>query len=240
MAGSLQETKASLTSLNELQSPDKHNLQTLCTNVFHVILSFIIVFCFFCLENLLPRNKDGNPLQKFNHNRTWFWYPDRWASKSTSKQHTHTQNLIIQTFKSSHACFKSSQSNSSSSPFEQFYEHKIQQSDQMMFTDSANSCLGTLHQEKFSAKIAQMQSEILIQKETTPNDLTNNCFNTNTWSMINKQNHDRHYSNHNKTLSTKLDDGIWSRSLISPSHHHQNSQPNSESQNPTRFKKFIH
>jgi hypothetical protein len=34
--------------------------------------------------------------------------------------------------------------------------------------NSANSCLGTLHQEKFSAKIAQMQSEILIQKETTP------------------------------------------------------------------------
>lgn len=53
--------------------------------------------------------------------------------------------------------------------------------------NSANSCLGTLHQEKFSAKIAQMQSEILIQKETTPNDLTNNCFNTNTWSMINNR-----------------------------------------------------
>jgi hypothetical protein len=48
---------------------------------------------------------------------------------------THTQTLIIQTFKSSCACFKSSQSNSSSSPFEQFYEHTIQQSHQMMFTE---------------------------------------------------------------------------------------------------------
>jgi hypothetical protein len=41
---------------------------------------------------------------------------------------THTQTLIIQTF-------KSSQSNSSSSPPEQFYERKIQQSNQMMFTE---------------------------------------------------------------------------------------------------------
>lgn len=48
---------------------------------------------------------------------------------------THTQTLIIQTFKSSQACFKSSQSNSSSSPCEKFYESKIHQSDQMIFTE---------------------------------------------------------------------------------------------------------
>jgi hypothetical protein len=54
---------------------------------------------------------------------------------NSPQYNTHTQTLIIQTFKSSHACFKSSQSNSSSSPPEQFYERKIQQSNQMMFTE---------------------------------------------------------------------------------------------------------